>query len=465
MRGRKKVMAVRILVTDDDFAPRRLLQQALTKAGYCVEVAEGGRVAVALGNAQSFDLALLDVMMPDLDGIEVLRALKAVQPELIVIMMSSFASIDTAIEAMKEGAYDYIRKPFNLDEMTLTIQRALERRQLIADNQRFQQELQDKHRIDRMVGSSTPMLEVYKLVARAAPTKSTVLVQGDTGTGKELVARAIHYNSPRAARPFVTIDCSSLTESVLESELFGHLKGSFTGAIANKTGLFEAAQGGTCFLDEIGELSLPLQAKLLRVLQEREIRPVGGTTSVPIDVRVVAATNRNLEQRMEQGAFRPDLFYRLSVVTIRLPALRERQDDIPLLIRHFLQTYARENNTPIPQLSSEALACLVAYDWPGNVRELEHMIEQTATLARDTLILPDDLPPKYRQSSAETSHTGTPPVDSAPPTLQEVTARHIRAMLHHAKGNKKRAAELLGIPRRTLYRLAQRYKIELRAND
>ena len=453
-------MAVRILVADDDLAPRRLLQQTLPKSGYCVEVAEGGRAAVALGNEQSFDLAMLDIMMPDLDGIEVLRALKAVQPELIVIMMSSFGSIDTAIEAMKEGAYDYIRKPFNLDELTLTIQRALERRQLVVDNQRFQQELQDKHRIDRMVGSSAPMLEVYKLVARAAPTKSTVLIEGATGTGKELVARAIHYNSPRAARPFVTIDCSSLTESVLESELFGHLKGSFTGAIANKTGLFEAAQGGTCFLDEIGELPLPLQAKLLRVLQEREIRPVGGTSPVPIDVRVVAATNRNLEQRMDQGAFRSDLFYRLSVVTIRLPALRERPDDIPLLVNHFLQTYARENNTPMPQLSSEALACLVSYDWPGNVRELEHMIEQTATLARDTLILPDDLPAKYRQSKSQTDQAATP-TDSTPLTLQEVTARHIRATLHHAKGNKKRTAELLGIPRRTLYRLAQRYEIEL----
>lgn len=453
-------MAVRILVADDDFGPRRLLQQALPKAGYSVEVAEGGQAAVALGNAQSFDLAMLDVMMPDLDGIDVLRALKAVQPELIVIMMSAFGSIDTAVEAMKEGAYDYIRKPFNLDEIALTIQRALERRQLAADNQRFQQELQGKHRLDGMIGPSTPMLEVYKLVARAAPTKSTVLIQGETGTGKELVARAIHYNSPRAARPFVTIDCSSLTESVLESELFGHVKGSFTGAIANKTGLFEAAQGSTCFLDEIGELSLPLQAKLLRVLQEREIRPVGGTTPVPIDVRVVAATNRNLEQYMEDGAFRSDLFYRLSVVTIHLPALRERQDDIPLLVRHFLQTYAQENDTPVPQLSSEALACLVAYDWPGNVRELEHTIEQTATLARDTLILPDDLPPKYRQPKSQISQADAPD-DSTPLTLQEMTARHIRAMLQHANGNKKRAAELLGIPRRTLYRLAERYKIEL----
>jgi len=251
-------MPVRILVVDDDLAPRRILEHVLTKAGYSVESVAGGQAAVSLGTAQEFDLAMLDVMMPDLDGLAALRALKAAQPELIVIMMTAFGSIDTAVEAIKEGAYDYIKKPFHLDEVTLTIQRALERRQLRADNLRFQEELHDKHRIDRMVGSSTQMLDVYKRVARAAPTKSTVLIQGDTGTGKELVARAVHYNSPRADRPFIAIDCSALTESVLESEIFGHLKGSFTGAIANKKGLFEAAAGGTCFLDEIGEVSVAL---------------------------------------------------------------------------------------------------------------------------------------------------------------------------------------------------------------
>ena len=396
--------------------------------------------------------------MPDLDGVAALQQLKAHQPELIVIMMSAFASIDTAVEAMQEGAFDYIRKPFNLDEVILTIQRALERRRLLADNLHFQHDLKDRYRIDRMVGSSAQMLDVYKRVARAAPTKSTVLIQGDTGTGKELVARAIHYNSPRADRPFIAIDCSSLTESVLESELFGHIKGAFTGAIANKKGLFEAAEGGTCFLDEVGEVSVPLQAKLLRVLQEREIRPVGSTAALAVDVRIVAATNKNLEQLMAQDQFRTDLFYRLSVVTIRLPALRERRDDIPALIQYFLHKYATDNGTVVPQLSAEALACLIAHDWPGNVRELEHMVEQTATLSSDALILPDDLPPKYRQF--QKGQDGIQAA-SAPLTLQEVTERHIRAMLKHANGNKKLAAELLGIPRRTLYRLAQRYGIDL----
>ena len=451
-------MPIRVLVADDELAPRRILEQVLAKAGYTVSTADGGQEAVTLGREHTFDIALLDVRMPDLDGVAALQQLKAHQPELIVIMMSAFASIDTAVEAMQEGAFDYIRKPFNLDEVILTIQRALERRRLLADNLHFQHELKDRYRIDRMVGSSAQMLDVYKRVARAAPTKSTVLIQGDTGTGKELVARAIHYNSPRADRPFIAIDCSSLTESVLESELFGHIKGAFTGAIANKKGLFEAAEGGTCFLDEVGEVSVPLQAKLLRVLQEREIRPVGSTAALAVDVRIVAATNKNLEQLMAQDQFRTDLFYRLSVVTIRLPALRERRDDIPALIQYFLHKYATDNGTVVPQLSAEALACLIAHDWPGNVRELEHMVEQTATLSSDALILPDDLPPKYRQF--QKGQDGIQAA-SAPLTLQEVTERHIRAMLKHANGNKKLAAELLGIPRRTLYRLAQRYGIDL----
>ena len=451
-------MPIRVLVADDELAPRRILEQVLAKAGYTVSTADGGQEAVTLGREHTFDIALLDVRMPDLDGVAALQQLKAHQPELIVIMMSAFASIDTAVEAMQEGAFDYIRKPFNLDEVILTIQRALERRRLLADNLHFQHELKDRYRIDRMVGSSAQMLDVYKRVARAAPTKSTVLIQGDTGTGKELVARAIHYNSPRADRPFIAIDCSSLTESVLESELFGHIKGAFTGAIANKKGLFEAAEGGTCFLDEVGEVSVPLQAKLLRVLQEREIRPVGSTAALAVDVRIVAATNKNLEQLMAQDQFRIDLFYRLSVVTIRLPALRERRDDIPALIQYFLHKYATDNGTVVPQLSAEALACLIAHDWPGNVRELEHMVEQTATLSSDALILPDDLPPKYRQF--QKGQDGIQAA-SAPLTLQEVTERHIRAMLKHANGNKKLAAELLGIPRRTLYRLAQRYGIDL----
>ena len=450
-------MPVRVLIADDEIAPRRILEQVLRKEGYHVESVAGGQAAVRLGTEQEFDLAMLDVMMPDLDGLEVLRQLKASRPELIVIMMSAFASIDTAVEAMKEGAFDYIRKPFNFDEVTLTTQRAIERRQLLADNLRFQDELQDKYRIDRMIGTSSQMLAVYKLVARAAPTRSTVLVLGDTGTGKELVARAIHYNSPRAEQPFIAIDCSALPESVLESELFGYVKGAFTGAIANKKGLFEAAQGGTCFLDEIGELSLPLQAKLLRVLQEREIRPIGSTEPIAVDIRVVAATNRNLEQLMAENTFRSDLFYRLSVVTIRLPALHERRDDIPFLIQHFLHKYAAENATPVCQLSDAALAYLVAYDWPGNVRELEHMVEQTVTLNGDRLILPEDLSPQYRRSHV------SPQTDTAPLTLQEVAVRHIQAMLKHAHGNKKLAAELLGIPRRTLYRLAQRYGIDLGA--
>ncbi|MBI3989662.1 MAG: sigma-54-dependent Fis family transcriptional regulator [candidate division NC10 bacterium] len=449
-------MAVRVLVADDDPVACDLLQEVLAKEGYEVEAVTAGQEALELGKQKPFDVALLDVWMPDLDGLEVLRVLKAFSPDTIVIMMTAFGSIETAIEAIKEGAYDYVSKPFKLEEIKLTISRALERRRLVFENLRFKQELKEKYRFENIVGSSERMLEVYKVVARVAPTKSTVLIQGETGTGKELITRAIHYNSPRADRPFVAIDCSALAESLLESELFGHVKGAFTGAMAAKRGLFEEAHGGTCFLDEVGEINQSMQAKLLRVLQEHEVKRVGGTESVKVDVRVIAATNKDLEKLVADGKFREDLFYRLSVVTISLPPLRERREDIPLLASHFLRKYAAENNRPISHISPEAMALLTEHDWPGNVRELQHVIERAVALTANPVLLPEDLPRKFRRGCEEGAS-----VEGSSLTLRELEKRHIQRVLKQAGGNKKLAAELLGIHRRTLYRLAERYGIDL----
>jgi len=447
----------KVLVVDDDSVACDLLSEVLSKEGYEVDVARGGQEAVKKGKEDVFDIVLADVRMPDLDGLGVLRAFKTSSPETIVIVMTAFGSIETAIEAIKEGAYDFVSKPFKLDEIKIVIKRALERRRLLQENLRFRSELKEKYSFEHIVGSSSQMLEVYKAVARVAPSRSTVLIRGESGTGKELIAKAIHYNSPRSERPFVAIDCGALAETLLESELFGHVKGAFTGAISAKDGLFEQAHGGTCFLDEIGDVSLNTQGKLLRVLEEHEIRPVGGTESRKVDVRVIAATNKDLEAFVRAGKFREDLYYRLNVVSLVLPPLRERQEDIPLLATYFLRRYAEENNKKISHISQEAMVFLEAYDWPGNVRELENVIERAMALTPNPVLLPEDLPPKLQErfEGVEGELAGNLL------SLREFERRHIQRVLRETKGNKKLAAELLGINRRTLYRMAKRYGIEL----
>lgn len=446
---------IAILVVDDDPVACRLLQEVLAKEDYQVEAAESGREALEKAGAALFAVVLCDVRMPDQSGLEVLRALKRLSPETIVIMMTAFGSIETAIEAIKEGAYDYISKPFKLDEVKLTVKRALDHQRLLRENLRFRQELKERYQLENIVGRSTRMLEVYKLVARVASSSSTVLIQGESGTGKELIARAIHYNSPRADKPFVVVDCGALAETLLESELFGHVKGAFTGAIANKKGLLEEADGGTCFLDEIGDIGPSVQAKLLRFLQEREIKRVGGTEGIKLDVRVIAATHQDLEALVKEGRFREDLFYRLSVVSLLLPPLRERKEDIPLLAEHFLSKYASQSRREISHISPEAMALLCEHDWPGNVRELEHVIERAVALTANPVLLPEDLPPKLRREA------GTEVPEGRPLTLKELERQHIQRVLRVAGGNKKLAADLLGIHRRTLYRLAKRYRIDL----
>jgi DNA-binding NtrC family response regulator len=446
-----------ILVVDDDEVACQLLEEVLKKEGYRVIATTTGREAIQHGTTHPFDLAIVDIRMPDLDGLEVLKALKRVAPDMSIIMVTAYGSIDTAIEATKAGAYDYLAKPFKMEELRITVQRALEQRRLLQENLYFRQELRAKYRLENIIGSSPAMFEVYKTVARVVNSKSTVLVCGESGTGKELIARAIHFNSPRAERPFITIDCAAMPATLLESELFGHVKGAFTGAVAAKKGLFELAHGGTCFLDEVGEIPLALQAKLLRVLQEHEVRRVGGTEVIPIDVRVLGATNRHLETMVQEGNFREDLFYRLDVVTITLPPLRERRDDIPLLANHFCRLYSAENRKAILHIAPEAMARLMSYDWPGNVRELENVIERAIALTTNTVIFPEDLPLKFHQEKVDLSLGVMHQLLS----LDELEKRYLQQVLQETQGNKTRAAEILGINRRTLYRMAKRYRIPL----
>jgi two-component system, NtrC family, response regulator AtoC len=444
---------IHILVVDDDEITCNLLEEVLSKEGYGVEKALNGNEAIEKGAKKNYDVVLTDIKMAGADGMEVLHTYRQKSPDTIIVMMTAFGSIETAIGAIKEGAYDYVSKPFKLDEIKLTIRRALEQKRLIEENQLYRQELITKYKLENIVGRSSGMLQVYKTIARVADSRSTVLITGESGTGKELIARAIHFNSSRAAKPFVAVDCGALAETLLESELFGHVRGAFTGAVVNKKGLFEEADGGTCFLDEIGDISAAMQAKLLRVLQEHEIKKVGGTDTIKIDVRIVAATNKNLEELVEEKKFREDLFYRLNVVTIHLPPLRERAEDIPLLADHFLRKYMGENKKNVSQISPEAMEFLLTYGWPGNVRELENVIERSVTLSHRSVILPDDLPRRIRAEKkgdlAQTLPSHLP--------LAELEKIYIQKILEEAGGNKKKAADILGIDRRTLYRMAARF--------
>ncbi len=449
---------IHMLIVDDDEVTCNLLEEVLSKEGYLVDKASDGRQAIAKGENKLYDVVLTDIRMMDVDGMEVLRAFRQKSPETIVIMMTAFGSIETAIQAIKEGAYDYVSKPFKLDEIKLTIRRALEQKRLLQENLFYRQELITKYKLKNIVGSSPQMLLVYKTVARVAESRSTVLIIGESGTGKEMVARAIHFNSPRSAKPFVAVDCGSLAETLLESELFGHVRGAFTGAVTNKKGLFEEGDNGTCFLDEVGDIGLAMQAKLLRVIQEHEIKRVGGTEPTKIDVRIVAATNKNLEELVAEKKFREDLFYRLNVVSIHIAPLRERREDIPLLAEHFLRKYAAENEKPISRISPEALDLLTRYHWPGNVRELENIIERAIILSRHAIILPEDLPWRLRVEPSGIAETSLPSQIS----LIELEKMHIKKILEETGGNKKKAADILGIDRRTLYRMAARYGISLK---
>ena len=457
------MQTAKILVVDDDAVARELLADALKKEGYQVEAFSSGEEAIERGRRGRVDLVLTDIKMGTVDGLTVLREFKRFSADTSIVLLTSFGSLEGAIEAIKQGAYDYLAKPFKKEEIKLVVQRSLDHCQLVRENARYRDELKGREDWSPLVGSSPAMLEVYKLVARVSEGKSTVLLQGESGTGKELIARAIHANSPRRDKPFVPVNCGALPDTLLESEMFGYEKGAFTGAVGTKTGLFEAANGGTLFLDEIGDLGPALQVKLLRVMQDHEVRRVGGTTSLKVDVRIIVATNRDLEQFVKEGKFRDDLYYRLNVVRITLPTLIERKEDIPMLAHHFLQKYAGGSARAVRGFLPDTMALLKQYRWPGNVRELENAIERAVSLSHGPLLTPDDLPAALRQPE---SRVGDKPEvsdqqDTVCMTLEEVEKRHLIRVLKETKGNKVKAAKILGIDRRTLYRMAERFGLEL----
>jgi two-component system, NtrC family, response regulator PilR len=408
---------VRILIVDDEPSMREMLRIVLRRDGYDVQLADSGREAITQLRQNNFDLLLSDIKMPDVSGVDVLRVAKEINRDVVAFMMTAYASTSTAVEAMRLGAVDYFTKPFSMDELRLKIRQHLESHRLKQENVLLKKALKTRYEFSNIIGRSEPMLEVFRMVETIAKTTSTVLITGESGTGKDLVARAIHYNSLRRERPFVALNCGGVPETLLESELFGHMRGAFTGADANKKGLIEVAEGGTVFLDEIGEMTTTMQIKLLRVLQDRRFRRLGGTEEVQADIRVIAATNQDLEKAVASGRFREDLFYRINVIRMHLAPLRERKDDIPLLAEHFLSKYAEQMKKPVRSVAQASLPLLQMYGWPGNVRELENVIERAVALEQTPAILPDSLPPQVRTPAATMKADADP--GSRPSTASE----------------------------------------------
>jgi len=449
-------MAPTILVVDDEIALLETLRILLRRAGYEVRTAGGVAEALAALDDARPDLLVVDIRLPDGDGLAVLRAAHERDAGVPVVLMTAQATLESAIRAVNEGAYYYLLKPFGADEFVALCRRALEARQLRRENQELRslvQQLQASD-VERPVGRSRAFREVLRLAETVAPTEATILLTGESGTGKEVLARYIHRLSARATGPFLSINCAALPEGLLESELFGHVRGAFTGAVRDKKGLLTAARGGTFFLDEVGEMSAATQAKLLRTLQEREITPVGATAHVPIDVRFIAATNKDLEEEVRRGTFRRDLFYRLNVVAIHLPPLRERREDIPLLAEHFLARWAQAQGRPVPTLTPAALELICGYAWPGNVRELENALEYALVLSHGQTITPEHLPPRLRQPERGALVSERPVPN---PTLEAIERAYILWVLQAEGGNKTRAAEVLGIDPSTLHRKLRRY--------
>ncbi len=451
-----------IHVIDDEPVIHDVLGQLLTSEGYEVEFSSSGEEALEKYPSQSFDVTLLDILMPGIDGIEVLRRIKKIDPMAAVIIITAYGSVESAIDAMKIGALDYIQKPFKHDSLLLTIEKAVEHKRLLEENVRLKDELRQRFSFSRIIGKSPVMKSVFDLVKAAAPTRSTILIQGESGTGKELVARAIHLNSNRADFPFVTVNSGSLPPDLLESHLFGHVKGAFTGAVALKKGLFETADKGTIFFDEISSVGLETQAKLLRVMQEKEFMRLGGTDTIKVDVRIIAATNTDIEEMIAQKTFRKDLFYRLNVIKIEIPPLRDRKEDIPLLVRHFVDFYGRENSKVMEGVSEDVFEIFDAYHWPGNVRELENLIERAVVLSKMNLITRASLPPFLLSGGPEAKEA----LGAAEESLdlkertQSFQKKIIVAALKKTKGVQKQAARLLGVKPTTLNEMIKRLEID-----
>ncbi len=450
-----KMPAEKILVVDDEQSMTQFLGIVLRKEGYQVTTVNNGKDALEKVKTDNVDVVITDIKMPGMDGIQLLNGIRKHDASLPVVIMTAYASQQSAIDAVNLGAFQYLIKNAKNDEIKLIVRNALEMRKVRTENLFLKRELKRGHEEKVIIGSSDEMVRVFKMVERVADSEATILIQGESGTGKELIAREVHYRSRRAQGPFVSINCGAIPRDLLESNLFGHVKGSFTGAVKDAAGMFQVAEGGSFFLDEIGEMPLATQVKLLRALQEREIIPVGGTQPIKVDCRLVAATNSDLEKDVAEGRFRADLFYRLNVIPIKLPSLRMRRDDIPLLIDHFLKRHALNN--PGKTISKEAIEVLMKYDWPGNVRELENVMERALILDETGVIEPSDLPDKIRYGL---SQRGTLVIDSPTMTLEELEKEYILKVLNHTRWQKKRASEILGINASTLYRKLIGYGIE-----
>lgn len=456
-------MTNQILVVDDDEVTRKLLKEVLEKEGYAIQLAESGEEAVHLLKKGRFPLVLTDIRMMELDGMAVLREAKASRFQSVVILMTGFGSMEGAIEAIQEGAFDYVSKPFKMDHLRWVVSRAYKHWESLQESKGTTVAPQFEVNTKSLIGKSPKIVEVYKTLARAALSSSTVLVIGESGTGKELVARAIHNNSQRRAKAFIGVNCGALADNLLESELFGHVKGAFTGASMDKKGLFEDASGGTLFLDEIGDITPALQIKLLRVLQENEIKPVGSTETRKVNVRLIAATHRELDTLVKTGKFREDLYYRLRVIAIELPPLRERMEDLSELVEHFLAKYADKNKKRVSHVADEAMTLLKTYPWPGNIRELEHAVERAVAMTNTSVLFPEDFPAEIsRNQNALLSQADSGVSGSTKTSLEEMEKIHIMKVLTQVNYNKSKASEILGIDRATLYRKAQKYGIDLR---
>jgi DNA-binding NtrC family response regulator len=443
----------RILVVDDEERNREFLKEFLEVEGFDVETAKDGQEAIGTLENMDFDLVLTDLKMPKADGLAVLEGIRRINPETVAIVFTGYGSIDTAVKAVKLGAYDYITKPLKIEEITLVIQRALEHRKLALENEMLRRQLKRKYKFDNIIGDAENMQDVFRLVEKIANTDSTVLIYGESGTGKELIARAIHFNSDRRERPLIPVNCGAIPEELLESELFGHEQGAFTGATRTRIGRFELGNGGTIFLDEIGDMSPALQVKVLRVLQEHEFERVGGMKTIKVDIRVIAATNKDLEKNVSDGIFREDLFYRLNVIPIQLPPLRQRKTDLPLLVNHFTQMYNTKNKHNITGVSPESIELLQTYDWPGNVRELENMIERIVILKGEGVVEPDDLSEKVLASTPRSLHPRIQIPEngiSFNTAVTEFERELILQALNRTNWVKNKAAKLLNLNRTTL---------------
>ncbi len=452
-----------IHIIDDEPIIHEVLGELLTSEGYEVEISSSGEEALEKHPSQTYDLILLDLLMPGMSGIEVFKKIKKIDPFAVIIIITAYASVESAISTMKMGAFDYIQKPFKHDELILIIERAIKHKKLQEENLRLKDELKKKFSFENIIGKSNVMDNVFEIIKASAPTRSTILIQGESGTGKELVARAIHQNSNRINSQFVIVNSGSLPPDLLESHLFGHVKGAFTGAVSQKKGLFEAADKGTIFFDEISSLNLETQAKLLRVMQDREFMKLGGTKTIKVDTRVIAATNSDLEHLIGKKMFREDLFYRLNVIKIELPPLRERKEDIPLLVKHFLEIYSKENNKKIIGISEDTMEIMNNYDWPGNIRELENLIERAVVLTKSKLITQENLPPFLLKSkeAEKTVFSSSDNKINLKKNLQKYQKTTIVNALKKANGVQKKAASFLQVKPTTLNEMIKRLKIDV----